>query len=117
MNLGVNEILNSKDKIQRLKTTDTLPFAISSTKGSHTGLLVFNPEGKYIGVFYPYYALYRKRPLMNMSIAPLVFNPPKFTVKSALWDIVRAMTGYHLYTYRFLTVPEIRLQYLQQNLY
>ncbi len=91
-------IKTSLEEIPRLKTTDLLSTALSVTKGSHVGALVFNPNGKYVGVFYPYYSIFRKRPNSKSSISSLVFNPPKFSIDSSLWDIVRAMNGYHLYT-------------------
>src|SRR4030067_2567497 len=84
--------------VPRLSVSDSLSQVIARTTGSHDAALVFDADGRYRGLVYPYHVLYKKRPPVDATAESALVVAPYVTRDSAVESVIRHMLSMRLYT-------------------
>lgn len=95
---SIQPYIQSYKQFQTASPDEALTAIIGRVESSHEGLFVFDNEKRFHGVIWLYHVLYKRRPMRTSQVKQYTVMTPKLVKTSSVYDAVRAMIEFRLYT-------------------
>ena len=98
--MKIREFAEKFDGFVKCNSSDSLQAALGKAKGSHRPVFVYNSD-IYVGVFWPYWALFKTRPNADAKLSEFLGPVPHYFSYTSIFQVIDQMLSLRLYVIPF----------------